>query len=260
MKNSAILIIVLVAGVIAPLDAQGQNYVVTLAEAQAVALEKAFAMQYAALDRSKAERDVKGVLASGLPQVNLIADYSQYIDIPTQVAAGDVFGFPEYLTSFLGGVSQATGVSLNQPPADPDALSEFQFGQAHTANVGIQASQLVFSGSYFVGLRAAQLYVDVQDRAAERTADEVLTQVAEAYHLALGAEEALSLAQESVKLIEQSRSEVSALQSEGFADALSVDRLNLAKTELEAQGNECRAASCFDQRAAGLSNGHWPAG
>ena len=114
MKNSAILIIVLVAGVIAPLDAQGQNYVVTLAEAQAVALEKAFAMQYAALDRSKAERDVKGVLASGLPQVNLIADYSQYIDIPTQVAAGDVFGFPEYLTSFLGGVSQATGVSLNQ--------------------------------------------------------------------------------------------------------------------------------------------------
>ena len=58
--------------------------------------------------------------------------------------------------------------SLNQPPADPDALSEFQFGQAHTANVGIQASQLVFSGSYFVGLRAAQLYVDVQDRAAER--------------------------------------------------------------------------------------------
>jgi outer membrane protein TolC len=235
MKNSAILIIVLVAGVIAPLDAQGQNYVVTLAEAQAVALEKAFAMQYAALDRSKAERDVKGVLASGLPQVNLIADYSQYIDIPTQVAAGDVFGFPEYLTSFLGGVSQATGVSLNQPPADPDALSEFQFGQAHTANVGIQASQLVFSGSYFVGLRAAQLYVDVQDRAAERTADEVLTQVAEAYHLALGAEEALSLAQESVKLIEQSRSEVSALQSEGFADALSVDRLNLAKTELEAQ-------------------------
>ena len=75
MKNSAILIIVLVAGVIAPLDAQGQNYVVTLAEAQAVALEKAFAMQYAALDRSKAERDVKGGsgigIASGEPDRRL---------------------------------------------------------------------------------------------------------------------------------------------------------------------------------------------
>ena len=86
------------------------TYAVSLEEAQAIALENAFAMQYAALDRSKAERDVKEILATGLPQINLVADYSQYIDIPTQVAGGDVFGFPDYLTSFLGGVAQETGV------------------------------------------------------------------------------------------------------------------------------------------------------
>ena len=213
-----------------------QAYAVSLEEAQAIALENAFAMQYAALDESKAERDVKEVLATGLPQIKLVADYSQYIDIPTQVAAGgDVFGFPDYLTTFLGGVAQITGVPLNAPPVDPDAVSEFQFGQAHTANVGIQASQLVFSGSYFVGLQASQLFVEARDRATERTADEVLKQVTEAYHLVLGAVEGLRLAEEAVSLVDESKAEIGALQEAGFADALSVDRLELAQTELEAQ-------------------------
>lgn len=217
-------------------QALGQtNYEVSLQEAQAIALENAFAMQYAALDEAKAQRDVKELLATGLPQINLVADYSQYIDIPTQVAAGDVFGFPDYLTSFLGGVAQATGVPLEAAPTDPDALSEFQFGQSHTANVGVQASQLVFSGSYFVGLQASQLFVEARERATDRTADEVMQQVAEAYHLVLGAEEGLAMAQAGLTLIQEISAETSALEEVGFADALSVDRLNLAQIEMEAQ-------------------------
>lgn len=215
-------------------------YSVSLEEAQLIALENAFAMQYAALDRSKAERDVKETLARGLPQINLVADYSQYIDIPTQVAGGDVFGFPDYLTSFLGGVAQETGVPLDAPPIDSNAISEFQFGQAHTTNVGVQASQLVFSGSYFVALQASQLFVDARDRAVDRTADEVMQQVAEAYHLVLGAEAGLNMAEAAVTLIVDSKAEVEALQQAGFADALSVDRLELAKTELEAQALKAR--------------------
>ncbi|MBO74249.1 MAG: hypothetical protein CMD33_03135 [Flavobacteriales bacterium] len=210
------------------------SYAVSLEEAQVIALENAFAMQYAALDRSQADRDVKETLARGLPQVNLVADYSQYIDIPTQVAGGDVFGFPDYVTSFLGGVAQETGVPLDAPPTDPNAVSEFQFGQAHTANVGIQASQLVFSGSYFVALQASQLFVEARDRAIDRTADEVMQQVAEGYHLVLGAEAGLEMAEEAVALLMESKTEVEALQQAGFADALSVDRLELAQTEMEA--------------------------
>ena len=66
--------------------ARGQeSYSISLAQAQKIALEKAFAVQYAALDMQKSERDVKELLATGLPQVNIVADYSQYIDIPIQV-------------------------------------------------------------------------------------------------------------------------------------------------------------------------------
>ena len=62
-----------------------------------------------------------------------------------------------------------------------------------------------------------------------------MQQVAEAYHLVLGAQAGLEMAEQAVALLVESKTEVEALQQAGFADALSVDRLELAQTELEAQ-------------------------
>ncbi len=215
----------------------GASLSLSLAEAQTLALENAYAMQYARLDQQKAERDVKELTATGLPQLNLIADYSQYIDIPTQVVPADAFGFPDYLTEFLGGVAEQTGVPLNAPAPDPDGLSELQFGNEHTANVGLQASQLVFSGSYFVGLQASKLYAESRVQAIERTADEVRASVAEAYHGVCAAEANASMLAEMKLAIAAQLDEVRAMQGAGFLDATAVDQLALALMDLEQQAD-----------------------
>jgi outer membrane protein TolC len=209
----------------------------TLAEATTIALENAYAVQYARLDQEKARRDVKELTATGLPQLNLIADYSQYIDIPTQVVPADAFGFPDYLVEFLGGVAEETGVPLNAPAPDPDGLSELQFGNEHTANVGIQASQLIFSGSYFVGLQASRLYAESRAQAIERTADEVRKAVAEAYHAVCAAKENGAMLAEMKLAIAAQLEETRALQQAGFLDATAVDQLALALKDLEQQAD-----------------------
>ena len=206
-----------------PASAQApQSLEVTLAEAQEIALKQAFSMQYARLDKAQAERDVKELLASGLPQINLVADYSQYIDIPTQVVPADAFGLPSYFNEFLSGVAEETGVALNAPPSDPNALSELQFGQNHTANVGVQATQLLFSGSYFVGLRAAQLYAESKEQSIQRTADEVRQQVAQAYHVVLGAAQGVMILEQALQLVKTSLQETQQLHAEVYADLLAV--------------------------------------
>ncbi|MEC7114291.1 MAG: hypothetical protein VXW79_04915, partial [Bacteroidota bacterium] len=122
----------------------------TLAEAQAIASERAYAVRYATFDKEEAASSTREIVASGFPQIGGTVEYNRYIDIPTQVSSGDMFGFPDYLTTFLGGVAQATGVPLDAPPTDPNAIQEFQFGAEQTMTVGITATQLVFSPSYFV--------------------------------------------------------------------------------------------------------------
>lgn len=218
----------------ASLTSQAQDEVsLTLSGAQELALQKAYAMQYALLDQQVADRDVKELTATGLPQVTLNADYSNYIDIPTQVVPADAFGFPSYLTEFLGGVSTATGVPINAPAPDPDGLSELQFGNQHTANVGFQATQLVFSGSYFVGLQAARLYSESREQAVERTADEVMRTVAEAYVTALGAQENVRVLKEALNAVKTSRDQMEAMLDAGFVDAMVVDQLALSVMDLD---------------------------
>lgn len=214
---------------------------VTLEQAQTWALQNAYAMKYAVLDQQVAQRDIKELRAQGLPQLGLSADYNQFIEIPTQVVPGDAFGFPPYLIDFFGGVSDATGVVLNAPAPDPDGLTELQFGNKHTANVSLQASQLLFSGSYLVGLQAARRYAASREEALARTADEVLKQVAEAYFLVAAAQSNEAILQESLAEVQRQLLEMGAMQAAGFADLTAVEQLELAVSELEAGLGNARA-------------------
>ena len=91
----------------------------SLEQAQTLGVEQAYAMQRVRIDVEVARRNVKELLATGLPQVNTSFDFNHFLDIPTQVAPADAFGFPSYLIDFLGDVSAETQVPLNAPPPEP---------------------------------------------------------------------------------------------------------------------------------------------
>ena len=92
-----------------------EQHTMTLKEAQEYASEHSYSVRGASFDAEVALRGVKETISIGLPQINGSLDYNNYIDIPVQVAPADAFGFPSYLTQFLGDVSTETGVPINAP-------------------------------------------------------------------------------------------------------------------------------------------------
>ncbi|MDG2208433.1 MAG: TolC family protein, partial [Flavobacteriales bacterium] len=66
-----------------------------------------------------------------------------------------------------------------------------------------------------------------------RTADEVRKQVAEAYHLVLGAVEGKGILENALALVKESFAETQQLKAEGFVNQVAVDQLELAVQELE---------------------------
>lgn len=226
------------------LGAVGQEQVeMTLAEAQAYAVEHSFAVRYARMDAASAEREVKLITSAGLPHVNGSIEYNNYIDIPTQVAPADAFGFPAYLTQFLGAVSEETGVPINAPEQDPNAISEFQFGAPQTMTAGIAASQLIFDGSYFVGLQAAKAYASAQKSAIEKSEDEVKRATAEAYHTVLVSEENLRILENSRGVVSSNLTETEALFENGFVEEQDLDQLKLTLADLDSRINYARKQS-----------------
>lgn len=218
-----------------PVSAQVETHTFSLAEAQAYALEHAFANRNSRLEAEVARREVKETTAQGLPQINGSLEYNNYIDIPVQVAQGDVFAFPPYLTNFLGGVAAETGVPLNAPAADPDAISEFQFGASQQVTAGISATQLIFDGAYFVGLQASKAYAEAMAQGTLKTEAETRLAVAEAYHTVLVARENQRILGESRDLLESSLIETQALLETGFAETLDVDQLELSLADLDSR-------------------------
>ncbi len=209
-----------------------EQHTMTLKQAQEYASEHSYSVRGAYFDAEAALRGVKETIAIGLPQVNGSIDYNNYIDIPTQVAPADAFGFPAYLTQFLGEVSAETGVPINAPAGDANAVSEFQFGAPQTMTAGVALSQLIFDGSYFVGLKAAKTYAQVMNGAVAITQRDVKAIVAESYHTVLIAKENVAILQESLTVLEKTRGDTKAMLEEGFVEEQDLDQLDLSIVDL----------------------------
>ena len=208
---------------------------ITLAEAQDLAAQRAFGVRYAGFDRDQAASSTREIISSGFPQISGAIDYNRYIDIPTQVAPADAFGFPDYLIAFLGGVAQETGVPLDAPPTDPDAISEFQFGASQTMTAGITATQLIFSPSYFVGVQAAKAYAASMEAAEEKSIADARRAAGEAYAAALAARENVDVMQRAVSLAQEAFDQTEALVAEGLAESTDADQLELGLAEVQQQ-------------------------
>ena len=207
----------------------------TLEEAQSLAALRAYNVRYAALDTKEAASSTREIIASGFPQVSGSIEYNRYIDIPTQVSSGDVFGFPDYLTAFLGGVAQATGVPLDAPPSDPNAIQEFQFGAAQTMTAGITATQLIFSPSYFVGIQAAKAYASAMEASESKSVADTRRAAGEGYAAALAAKENVAILAAAEALAQNALDQTRALVQEGLAESTDADQLELALSEMAQQ-------------------------
>ena len=185
----------------------------SLVKAQTLGAENAYAMQRARIDVQVAKRDVKELLATGLPQVTASFDVNHFLDIPTQVVPASSF----------------------DPTAPDDIVLELSFGTTQTATAGLNATQLIFSGSYLVGLKASQVFADAKALAVDATEVETRRLVAEAYATALAAEANVETLDRALTLVTSSEQELRELANEGLVESVDADQLQLTRQALEQQ-------------------------
>lgn len=203
------------------LQAQEEKSSFSLYEAQSYALEHAEAVKNAQLDIEAANQKVVETRAIGLPQINMEGSFQNFLHLPVQVVDG----------SFIG---------------QPGTTVSFRAGTEYNASAGVSVNQLVFDGSYIVGLQVSRLYKDFSIAAAEVSEEEVVYNVTNAYQMALIAERNKefvdSLVVATQTLFDQQRNyyELGMMQKEDL-DQLEFSLLN-AKTSLENAKNQYRTS------------------
>lgn len=183
--------------------AQGQSF--TLEEAVEYGLENRNELQNAEFDTYIAEQQVREILASGYPQLN-----------------GNASGQWNYrVQQFLLPNALLTG--------NPDAtgFQALAAGTPISGSVGAQLDQLLFDGTFFIGLQAARTFVDVSKTQRASTAEKLKFDITSAYYQALVAEQQISLLQTNIDRLKTLYDETKALFGEGFVEKLDVERLEV---------------------------------
>src|ERR1051325_3079595 len=136
----------------------------------------------AILDELTATAKAREVTAMGLPQVNASVDLKNFIEVPTQVVPTDAFPSP-----------------ANSPKPAPGTYLPLQFGIKYNTNAGLDASQIIFDGTYFTGLKASKTNQELARKNTERTKIETAVAVSKAYYSVLVNKERLDLVNANVE-------------------------------------------------------------
>jgi len=191
------------------LGATAQTQEFTLTAAQDYAIKHNYQAKNAIIDVAIAARKVKETIAGGLPQATANVSYNNFINLATSLVPGEFFG------------------------GEPGTYMEVSFGTKHNASIDGQLTQLLFSGSYFVGLKASKAFQNMSELQLEQVEQDVKTAIANAYFLVLISEKNKKLMQETIETMEKLLSDTKAMFDAGFMEDTDVDRINLVILDLK---------------------------
>ena len=111
----------------------------------------------------------------------------------------------------------------------------FPFQLKNLGGVTLNVNQLLFSGSYFVGLQAARTYRQLSEKGLASSKITVVENVTKAYYGVLVNRERLGLLQANVERLEKLVNETREFNRNGLVEKIDVDRLEVQYNNLKAE-------------------------
>jgi outer membrane protein TolC len=207
---------------------QSENFSFSLKQAVDYGLQNQNNIKNAELDQQIARMRVKEITGMGLPQINSGFDLKYFFEIPTTV-------IPNFVSpAVYAGLVQAGAAPYDPSKMSPDGYPALQakFGTQYNATASVDASQLLLSGDYFLGLKASKVFVELSEKAVQRTKIEATAAITKAYYTVLVNQERMKLMDANVSRLKKALDDTKILYENGFVEKIDYDRLTVAYTNL----------------------------
>ena len=113
-----------------------------------------------------AERDIEAAkqrkwetTATGLPQINGKIEYQNWLKQQVSLLPAAAFDNTQSVIDVVNDYFDAN--QTNFDVNSPDGFIPVRFGTKQTMNASVTVSQLIFDGSYLVGLQSAKVYLEI---------------------------------------------------------------------------------------------------
>ena len=192
--------------------AQDSPLRLSLNKAIEVALKNSYNTRAAENDMAAAKEKVWETTTIGLPQINGVVDYQRFLKQPITVADID-------------------GDGVNE---------EFVFGTEQNINGSVTLSQLLFDGTYLVGLQSAKTFLKISEQAKEKTALLTREAVINAYGNVLISENSVVILESNLKILEKNYNDAKKIYENGLSEEEDVEQLLITLGDVKNQLNSVK--------------------
>ncbi|ATA72560.1 transporter [Capnocytophaga sp. H4358] len=202
MNHKFIFILLIFYG-LSGFSQETQTYHFSLEEAVTFAIENNLKSKNAVADIEAARKKKWEATATGLPQINAKVDYQHFLKQQVTLIPAEFFG------------------------GQKGEFAEATFGTKQNVNASATLSQLIFDGSYLVGLQSAKVYLQISELSKQKSDIELRKTVVDAYANVLLSEESIRILEENKRVLEKNLAETKAIFENGLGEEENVEQLQI---------------------------------
>jgi outer membrane protein TolC len=161
----------------------------------------------------------------------------------------------EYISTGLPQIDASAAVNKNfiirrtwvdgsnfDPTIPEGTLVQLEFGTPYDAEYGIGLSQMIFNGSYFVGLKASKTYQELSKKDHIKSKIDVVESVTKAYYSVLVNEMMLETINSNFQRLDSLLRETKIMYENGFVELLEFNRLQVEFNNIQVQKSNSERA------------------
>ena len=181
----------------------------SLEEAIALGMENNYSSLKSEKEVEKALAQKWEIISQGLPQINGNVDYQNFLKQPVTLIPGEI-----------GGGEAGTFVPV-------------RFGTQQNLSATATWSQLIFDGSYIVGVQSAKTLLQISKNAKVKTDLEVRKAIINAYGNVLLAKESVAILDKNLENVSKNLRDTEQIFENGFAEEEDVEQLKITRINIE---------------------------
>ena len=185
----------------------------TLSEAIAYGLKNSYNSEIANKNVAIALKQKWEIIAQGLPQISGKADYRNNLNQPVTLIPGEIAG------------------------GDPGTFVPVTFGTKQNLTATATWDQLIFDGSYIVGVQSAKTLLKISENAKVKTDLEVKEMITNAYGNVLLARESVEIAKRNLETVDKNLNDTKVTYENGLIEEEAVEQLEITLLGLQTSLN-----------------------
>ncbi|WP_196885382.1 TolC family protein [Aureivirga sp. CE67] len=212
MRKNVKYIFILFAFMQMSVFAQGSQSL-SLNDAVDLALRNNFDIRVAENDIKAAKKKKWETTATGLPQIDISGNFTNNLKQQVSLIPAEAFG------------------------GTPGQFEEVTFGTKYTMGATATLNQLIFDGSYIVGLQSAKTYLQISEQAKQKTKLGIREATINAYGNVLIAERSITILENNKEALEKNLFQAKEIFKNGLNEEEDVEQLQITLSTVENQLN-----------------------